>query len=376
MGSTFFSDAIVIGAGPAGLGTALGLAREGADVVVLEKQDRIGSVRKGETIRFDREMDDILGGGFIERQSMRKICKRTYFSHTGANHADRTIKNPNNIISWPDFIQGMADVDSASGVRIWPATSVVDFIEKDGCVRGVRATVSGHMEEELTCKAVFSCGGFEDPASRQLGIDRTKTDLPVSKRLVRGYKGSDDRLEYHFHVSGDSLAVCAVFPRGNSEAEIILMGLPKNGKAVRLPLETFTEEHPLFRKRVRGAETFYTLNTVVPMGGMIFPICRKPGLVMAGDALGHVQARGGSGIRTSFLIGYAAGRLGAKAIRAGEWTRETSGIYERHIVKSPHVRSLRLHNLVYSTLRSKIFGRIGSPAEMDHAWRFLQLALR
>ncbi|HQG32684.1 MAG TPA: NAD(P)/FAD-dependent oxidoreductase [Deltaproteobacteria bacterium] len=376
MGSTFFSDAIVIGAGPAGLGTALGLAREGVDVIVLDKQDRIGSVRRGETVRFDKEMDDILGGGFFEKQSIRKICKRTYFSHTGTSHVDRVIRNPNNIISWPDFIQGLADVVSASGARIWPASNVVDLIERDGGIRGVRATVSGHMEEELTCRAVFSCGGFDDPASRMLGIDRSKIDLPVTKQLVKGYKALDDRLEYHFHVGEGVLAVCAVFPRGNEEAEIILMSLPKDGKPARLSFERFSEEHPLFRKRIRGSESVYTLNTMIPMGGMIFPVCRKPGLVMAGDALGHVQARGGSGIRTSFLIGYAAGRLGAQAIRAGEWTGETVSIYERHIRKSPHVRSLRLHNFVYSTLRSKIFGRIGSPEEMDGHWHILQHALR
>ena len=110
MGERFSADAVVVGAGPAGLGAALGLARKGMDVAVLDMQDRIGSRRRGETIRFDREMDAHLGKGFFERQTIRTIRKRSYFSHTGLRRVDRTIKNPNCIISWPDFIRSMADV--------------------------------------------------------------------------------------------------------------------------------------------------------------------------------------------------------------------------------------------------------------------------
>ena len=118
MRGRFSADALVIGAGPAGLGTALGLARRGIDVAVLEMQDRIGSRRRGETIRFDEEMDALLGAGFFEKQTIRKIQKRSYFSHSGSRQVDRTIKNPNHIISWPDFIRAMADVVGASETEL------------------------------------------------------------------------------------------------------------------------------------------------------------------------------------------------------------------------------------------------------------------
>lgn len=376
MGDKIVAEAIVIGAGPAGLGTALGLAREGIDVVVLDKQSRLGSERRGETIRFNAEMDDILGRGFLAKQALHKISKRTYFSHTGAQSVDRTISNPNLIIRWPDFIQAMAGVVSASGARIWPSTSVLGFIKEDGRVQGVKAMVNGFVEEDLRAKAIFSCGGWDDPASRELLHDRSKIDLPVAKRLVSGYEGPQDRLEYHFHISDNSLAVGAIFPRGGTEAEILLMSLPRGGRTGRISFDEFCAGHPFFKERIESATSFYTLNSVVPMGGMIFPFCQRPGLVMAGDALGQVQARGGSGIRTSFLIGYTAGRLGAQAIRSGVWSRETSELFEKNMVKSHHVRSLKLHNLVFSELRSKIFNRLKSPEDMDRQWRFLKHALR
>jgi flavin-dependent dehydrogenase len=376
MSAAFSSQAVVIGAGPAGLGTALGLAREGIEVIVLEKQDRIGSQRRGETIRFNRDMDNILGGGFLRKQAVRKISRRTYFSHTGLCQVDRQISNPNIIISWPHFMQAMAEVVKAAGVRIWTSANVLDFTRQDLQVLGVKAMLNGFAEEEIAARAVFSCGGHDDPASRLLCLNRSGIDLPIQKVIVQGYEGPDDRLQYHFHVGEDTLAVGAIFPRGGKETEVMLMSLPRNGKASRLPFDDFCEAHPRFARNLEGTRTTYALSTTIPMGGMIFPFCPRPGLVMAGDALGHVQARGGSGIRTSFLIGYAVGKLGALAIKSGEWTRETSGIFEETIRKSPEVRSLQLHNFIYSRLRAKIFDRIGTPEEMDAKWGVLKMALR
>jgi flavin-dependent dehydrogenase len=376
MQSAFSSQAVVIGAGPAGLGTALGLAREGIKVIVLEKQGKVGTDRRGETIRFNRDMDCILGSGFFRKQTVRKICKRTYFSHTGLHQVDRTISNPNLIISWPDFMQAMAKVVTAAGVRIWTAANAMDFIREDCQVRGVQVMVNGFTGEDISAGAVFSCGGHDDPASRVLCLNRSGIDLPIQKRIVQGYEGPDDRLQYHFHLQGDTMAVGAIFPRGNKETEAMVMGLPRHGKASRLSFEDFCEAHLGFARNLEGTRITYSTNTLIPMGGMIYPFCPRPGLVMAGDALGHVQARGGSGIRTSFLIGHAVGRLGAIAIKSGEWTQETSEIFEKSITRSPEVRSLQIHNFIYSRLRAKIFGKLSTPEDMDRWWPLLKTALR
>lgn len=376
MASALNVSAVVIGAGPAGLGTALGLAREGIRVVVLEKQDRVGLLRRGETIRFNSDMEHILGSGFFRKQTIRKISKRTYFSHTGLREVKRTISNPNLIISWPDFMQAMAEVAHAAGVQIWTAANVLDFIREDRRVKGVKAMVSGFTGEEIHARAVFSCGGHEDPASHQLCLDRSGIDLPVFKKIVKDYAGPDDRLQYHFHTDADAMAVGAVFPRGSLEAEVMVMSLPRSGKVSRMHFDQFCEAHPSFAQNLEGTTTIYSQSTLIPMGGMISPFCPRPGLVMAGDALGHVQARGGSGIRTSFLIGHAVGRIGAVAIKSGEWTPDTSALFEKAIQKSPEVRGLKVHNFVYSRLRAKIFDKIRTPVDMDEKWPLLRMALR
>ncbi|HOO37401.1 MAG TPA: FAD-dependent oxidoreductase [Deltaproteobacteria bacterium] len=375
MASSYCAEAIVIGSGPAGLGAALGLARSGIDVVVLEQQDRLGSLRRGETIRFNQDMEDLLGQGFFEKQVIQKIRKRTYVSHTGKSQVNREIRNPNNIINWQDFIQAMAEVVVSAGARVWTGSTVTDILRDGDAVCGVRSTVQGFVEEELRAKAVFSCGGCDDPASRLLNLDRSHIDMPVFKQLLSGYTGPSDRLEYYFHLGGGGLTIGTIFPRGGEETEIILLNALKTGTS-QPSFDEFKDEHPRFRQRLDGAMPFYTLKTKIPMGGMLTPACALPGLVMAGDALGHVQARGGSGIMTSFLIGFASGQLGAQAIRSTRWTKDVSDRLNREIHRSPHMRSLRKHNLIYSRLRMQIFGRIRTPEDMDRYWPFLKVALR
>jgi len=368
-----FSEAVVIGAGPAGLGAAIGLARAGIGVTVFERNEALGSERRGETIRFNRDMEDILGAGFFDCIARCRISRRRYYSHSGRCFVDRTISNPNIIFNWPDLIGIMADEAVKSGASIRTGIRVERLVSRGGRIEGVIAESAEGLSETASA-LVISCGGHDDPASQQMNIDRTGLDMPVLKMLVKGYAGPGDRLEYHFHLEDRGLIVGAIFPRGNGEAEIILLDTAGSGKP--LSFEGFSRGHSCFEEQIRGAVPFYTLNTLIPMGGMIYPFMPRPGLAMAGDALGHVQARGGSGIRTSFLIGHTAGKIAATYLHAGGFTAENQARFEKELLHHPEVKSLRRHNLIFLSLRARLFGLVGTPRNMDLFWPVLKAALR
>ncbi len=157
MHSASYSQAIVIGAGPAGLGVSLGLARKGISVIIIELQKKLGSVRRGETIRADKHMEEILGQGFFERITIKEVNKRRYFSHTGKCHVDRTIKNPNIIFAWPDLIQEIAAQAELSGVRFLAGLGVKTLLGGSGRAQGVIAEMNGG-EKEYLAHTVFPAG--------------------------------------------------------------------------------------------------------------------------------------------------------------------------------------------------------------------------
>jgi flavin-dependent dehydrogenase len=374
MNATSCLNAVIIGAGPAGLGASIGLARKGIAVTVIEQQEKLGSVRRGETIRANMHMEEILGHGFFERVAIRKIYKRRYFSHTGKCQIERAIKNPNIIFSWPDLINEIVSLAENSGVRFLAGLNVTALIEHLGKVNGVMTSKNG-VAGEFLADVVISCGGCHDPASHHIRQDRSDIDMAVTKRLVRGYTGQERELEYHFHIKPTGIVVGTMFPRGGGEAEFILLDTSR-GNHVQPAFDEFSHFHPEFGKLLDRTQTFYELETCIPMGGMLYPFSPRQGLVMAGDALGHVQARGGSGIRTSFLIGHAAGSIAADIMHSGGWTQGNSKKFEKTLKNHSQVRSLRLHNFIFSKLRTRIFKCIISPEDMDKKWPILQIALR
>ncbi|HWR67703.1 MAG TPA: hypothetical protein VN416_01650, partial [Desulfomonilia bacterium] len=358
----------------AGLGAALGLVRHGIHVTMVEQHDLLGTPRRGETIRADPHMEEILGRGFFDTIALRRVNSRRYYSHSGLCHVDRTISNPNIIFSWPDLIGHLAEIARREGVVIRTGMRALRLVTRAGSTVGIEAA-HGSAQESFPADTVFLCGGFRGAESLGMAQDRSGMDMAVHKRLVSGYDGPDDRLEYHFHLAPAGLVVGAMFPRGHGEAELILMNTSGGSTGV-ISFDEFCGHHPSFARLMEGVQTSYDLETCIPMGGMRFPFSPVPGLVLAGDALGHVQGRGGSGIRTSFLIGHTAGSLSARAMRAGGWTKENRRAFEKELRRHPHVRSLRLHNLVYAGLRSRIFRRIRSPEHMDSVWNLLSVALR
>ena len=212
------STAIVIGAGPAGIGAALALARQGIKVTLIEKEAEIGINRRGETIRFHQGMEDKLYKGFFAEQTIHRINQRTYYSHTGKKKADRQISTWNLIIEYPRFVQALAKVAADAGVEILKSTPLERFNTEGGRVKSVLAG-----GKEFEADIFFSTAGHKDPTLDTTKRAASRMDIPIRKYLVKNYAGRDTHLEYFFHVDETYPAICAIFPRGNREAEILYM---------------------------------------------------------------------------------------------------------------------------------------------------------
>lgn len=376
--------AVVVGAGPAGLGAAIALARQGVQVTVLEKESVIGVNRRGETIRFHQGMEDLLYKGFFDEQAIHRINQRTYYSHTGNKKADRKISTWNLIIEYPRFVQTLARVAREAGVEILTSAPVERYNRNAGKISSVTASVNG-AAREFAADLFFAAAGHNDPSVQKEKRVASRLDIPIRKYLVRNYAGRDTHLEYFFHVDETYPAIAAIFPRGNREAEVLYMFLtdaaqkpekPTDLKKVAAIIDSFEITHPVFAEKLRGSERYYETNTLIPMGDVGQDILPYENLVVVGDSAGHVEGRGGSGIRSSFMMGHLSAEAALKTLLAENFSAEAQKQFKKLVLESEQMHELKDLNLKFGLPRRAFFGTVTSPGAMDLFWFALEFFMR
>ncbi len=378
-------EILVIGAGPAGLGAGLGALERGARVLVVEKQKSVCDTIKGETIHFNPEMESILGKGFFDRNTIAVTHRRRYYSPTDTRWIDRVIEDPNLIFEWGDFMGDMTDIALNKGLDIMFSTEVVDFIVEKGRIVGARIR-QGNNEREIAARAVVGADGTQGITTKTLKIKRDKIDCPVLKLRVENMDYPDIRLEYFTHIhEGDPPSVGYIFPSGEGRADIGLMifkpNTPRNipvpdAAAIGNYLDSFIEKHPVFRKRMTGAKETYRLFTIIPMGGFIDRFVAAPGVVMVGDSAGQVEAKGGSGIASSFLIGRRVGNILAATVQTDTpWTGRNMNRMEAEIKTHPNYAKVASYYRYIRPMRSLLF-MIHSAETADRRFGLISKMLR
>ncbi len=112
------------------------------------------------------------------------------------------------------------------------------------------------------------------------------------------------------------------------------------------------------------------------MGGFIDRFVAAPGIVMVGDSAGQVEAKGGSGIASSFLIGHHVGTiLGRDAGKGMSWTKHDIRRMEAEIKTHPIYAKVASYYRYIRPIRSLMF-MIHSAETADRRFGLISKALR
>ena len=312
-------DVIVIGGGPAGSTVARYAAANGADVLVIDGRDPIGTpLQCGELVPSNEEM--------------RRLCPNVpemddLFQTPEAAISRRSTKMH---IVPPSGKALKFDFEGLVLNRVAHDEALVDLAKKNGAKYLVDSHVTKVEENTVflrngstyTSKIIVGAGGHNDPLRRD-HWDESSLKIPVKFVLMDGNFG--DAVELHFGSMAPG-GYAWMFPK--SSGANIGLGIQRSFSKGR-SLNEYTEE---FISKYDGEITFKGAGSL-PMSGTIDTFV-KGNYMLVGDAAGMVLPSNGAGITIAMVGGRIAGQVIAEHLTDGtplqqfeyRWKKQMGGV--------------------------------------------------
>ncbi len=300
--------AIIVGAGPAGSTAAYLLAREGYEVLLIERGAAPGSKNmfggRMYSYALQRIIPDFWEEAPVERAVVREvIATLTEESSVSFSCQDESWgKAPYHSFTLlrADFDAWLAAKAEEAGALLAPGIRVDDLLLEDGKVVGVRAG-----EDELRADVVIAADGVNSLLAQKAGLRPELPAIHVGIGVKQIIELSPEKIEERFQLTGNQGAACLLvgavsrgMPGGGflyTNKNSISLGLVVNVGgienqqcSVRDLLEDF-KAHPFIVPLIKdGRATEYSAHLVPEAGWEMRPQLFGPGILVAGDAAGFV----------------------------------------------------------------------------------------
>ncbi len=320
-------DAIIVGGGPGGLRMADNLAKEGLNVLLLEKKQEIGTPKR---------CAEGLGGGWIHRLRLEKskkwIAEEMYGARLYApngKEVDLIFDDVSGyVLERKIFEKELAKIAANNGATIYCKHDVIGIERKDG-IAEVKAE---HFGEEIIYKGkiIVAADGVESKIPRIMGI---KTNINIED-YDSGYQYemaniSLDRMDIIHMWFGNKIAPRGyiwVFPKGNKSANVGI-GIGGNHKEnnARYYLDKHIEENP---DRYGKASIIEVNAGGIPVGDFLEKMVAD-NLIVIGDSAHQVNPIHGGGIALAMEAADIAAPYVVKAIKEKNYKEEAMLGYNR-----------------------------------------------
>jgi len=353
-------DAIIIGAGPAGSACAYVLAREGKNVLLVERGVSAGSknVTGGRLYTYALEMVE---PGLHARAPLQRKVVREQIMMLGQNgavtidYADYDfggeVPQSYTVLRAP-FDEWFAGEAEAKGAMVATGILVDELLEENGKIVGIKAG-----EDEMYADVVIAADGVNSLIGQKAGLRSDITPHLVGVGIKEIIELSDDVIEARFNLRGDEGAArvaigCTegisggafLYTNKGSVSLGIVFNPDQAGRQERRIHEILQDFklHPAILPLIEGGTTVEYGAHLVPevgLSGMPKKLYRD-GLVMVGDAAG-IGINTGTiirGIDLAIVSGLAAANA---VIEAGDGAA-VGPLYEKQLEKLALLPSMRL----------------------------------
>lgn len=356
-------DAIVVGAGPAGIAAARELANAGLSVVVLERGQFPGAKNVWGGILYREPTETMIPGFEAEAPLERPIIEQRYVVLTGDDsigltyRADKFTRPPYNAYSVlrSPFDRWHATTAEAAGAEVYSEFTVTDVIWEDGRIVGV---TTGDPDGELRAHCVVLADGANSLLGQKAGLHAEWKPLDqalVAKELIAL---PAEKIEDRFALPsglGTALEIFGESTQGllgygfiytNKESISIgtgaLLGdLIETGYNVNDMLDRF-KKHPAIAPLIQGGETVEYSGHLIPEGGYDrLPKIYGDGVLVVGDAAGFVNPLNREGANLAMLSGKLAAQAIVEATERGDFSAASLSRYRELLDDSFVMKDLK-----------------------------------
>jgi electron transfer flavoprotein-quinone oxidoreductase len=346
-------DAIVVGAGPAGVSAAITMAKSGLQVVVLERGQKPGTKNVMGGILYNHYLEEIVGEEWKQAPLERPIIEEQRWMMTPEasiglgykNHRNREHPHSYSVLR-ARFDPWYSSQAEAAGAFVVNETVVEDLIVRQGRVVGVRTGREGDLLADVTvvCEGIglgsrlLERAGFKKPLMANQVALAVKEIMALDPQVIESRFNCEPGEGASVECFGDATMGMSGFMFIYTNRETLSVGggalLSEFVETLRTPnelLEHF-KNHPSIRPLIHGAETVEYLAKQIPEGGYrAIPKVYGPGYLICGDAamLSNPVHREGSNL--AMVSGRLAGETVIRAKEVGDFGERILREYRRRL---------------------------------------------
>jgi digeranylgeranylglycerophospholipid reductase len=303
-------DAVVVGAGPAGLMAARKIAKKGFSVLVLEKERDLGTRACAEAVSssaFETAeiplspslISNTIDGAYVFPPDESKMVKISG-EYRGY------------ILNKPLFLYALASEAASAGCDIQMRSEVKGINLEGGVARSLVYERKGELRT-AGFRYLVGADGVGSVVARSCGFDMKGYEIIPTIQYVMVNCKIPERNMIRVYLGNEvaPLGYVWVFAKNEYMANV---GIGVRGRPAKPYLDRFIARHPEF---FGNAKVIKEGGGGVPVGGQVRELV-KGNVVLCGDAAGQVIPITGGGIRSSMAAGSIAGEAVAHAIEAGD----------------------------------------------------------
>lgn len=345
------TEVIVVGGGPAGIASAITIARAGHEVILIERGNFSGSKN--------------VFGGAIYAQPTREIfpnfeqeapIERLNIEHkfailgkkdsTTISYRHKDIETPSYTVIRGKFDRWMADEARKAGVIIAEETVVKELLIKNEQVIGVKTEL-----EEYYSDIVILADGVNSLLAKQIGFRDKIEPQDVALSVKEVIKLDKEKINERFNLTDEEGCIYEIFG-GPMEGILGLGFLYTNKESISIGLgvglDALSQKnlrpyelldalklHPTIAPLIKDGELLEYSAHLIPEGGYKkIPTLSGAGVMVVGDAAMLVNNMHWEGTNLAMISGKIAGETAITALSKGDFSEKMLSKYPEALEKS------------------------------------------